>query len=655
MNKNIKTIWVLLLCLCCNTSYLFSQDYELNSFDGNLKIMVDVVPKLNWSVSYKGNLIIDKSEIALELDNGTILGHSSIVKKAVETFSDTSINPVIAQKNAVIQDKYKQLALNFKNGFSVEFRAYNDGVGYRFLTNLGKEITIKNEVADLNFSNTTTSLFPEEESLISHYERSYIPTKLDTLGHAKFASLPTLLEVGDVKIVVTESDLYDYPGMFLYGTKGNGLTAGFPKAVKEASPAPGAEDRNQVIVPEDYIAKTSGKRSFPWRAFVISDDDKQLLESELVYKLARPLQLKNTAWIKPGKVAWDWYNANNIYGVDFKSGDNTNTYKYYIDFASKHGIEYIILDEGWSKTTTNILESNPEINIQELVNYGKDKNVGIILWSLWKPIDDHLNEALELYKNWGIKGVKIDFMQRADQQMVNYYERVVKEAAKNELLVDYHGAYKPSGLRRAYPNMISYEGVKGNENNKWSADVSPEHTVTLPFTRMVAGPMDFTPGAMINAQQGNYADIFARPMSLGTRCHQIAMYVIYESPLQMLCDSPSNYEKELETTEFISKMPTTWDQTIALNAKVGDYVVMARRKGDAWYIGGMTDWSPREIEIDFSFLPDGDYNAEIMKDGINADRYAQDYKKENININSSTKTRIRMAPGGGWAAIVTKQ
>ena len=652
---NNKIILYTVLFIFSSTHLLFSQKYELSSSNNDLKITVVALPKLNWSVQYKGNTIIDKSEIALELNNGKILGHSAIVNKAIETFGDNIIKPVVAQKNEQIKDQFKQLRLDFTDNFAVEFRAYNDGVAYRFVTKLGKEIIIKNEIADLNFSQNTTSLFPEEESLISHYERLYIPTKLDTLATNKFCSLPALMDVNNVKIVVTESDLYDYPGMFLYGTNSNSLKAGFPKAVKEAKPAPGAEDRNEVIVDEDYIAKTSGNREFPWRTFVITDDDKKILESELVYKLSRSLQLKNTDWIKPGLVAWDWYNANNIYGVDFKSGDNTDTYKYYIDFASKYGIDYIILDEGWSKSTTNILEANPEIDVPSLVNYGKEKNVGIILWSLWKPIDQNLEKALQLYKSWGIKGVKIDFMQRADQQMVNYYERVVKEAAKYELLVDYHGAYKPSGLRRAYPNMISYEGVKGNENNKWSADVSPVHTVTLPFTRMVAGPMDFTPGAMVNAQLKNHSIVFDRPISLGTRCHQVAMYVIYESPLQMLCDSPSTNYKEAETVEFISKMPTTWDETIALDAKVGDYILMARRKGDTWYIGGMTDWTPRELELDFSFLPEGNYTAEIMKDGVNADRYAQDYKKETITVTNTTKTKIKLAPGGGWAAIINNQ
>ena len=644
---------ILLLVFIYTIQTVFSQNHEISSLDKNLHITVSVEPKLTWTVTYKGNIVLDKSEIALELDNDKILGHGSPLKKTIISAEDRAIEPVITQKNALIEDQFNQLRLEFIDNFAVEFRAYDDGVAYRFTTSLEEEITIINEISKLNFPANTKSLFPEEETLISHYERLYIPTKLDTLSSNKFCSLPVLLKIHkDIKVVVTEADLYDYPGMFLYGTNSNQLKAGFPKYVKEAKPKPGSEDRNEVIIDENFIAKTSGSRTFPWRAFVITDDDKEIIQSELVFKLSRPLELKNTDWIKPGKVAWDWYNANNIYNVNFKSGVNNKSYKYYIDFASQNGIEYIILDEGWTLSTTNILEPNSEINVPELVAYGKEKNVGIILWTLWKPLDKNLSAALKLYSEWGVKGIKVDFMQRADQQMVNYYTKVVKEAAKNELLVDYHGAYKPSGLRRAYPNMISYEGVKGNENNKWSSDITPEHNVTLPFTRMVAGPMDFTPGAMVNAQLDNFSAVFNRPMSLGTRCHQVAMYVVYESALQMLCDSPSNYYKEIETTEFISKIPTTWDKTIVLDAKIGDYVLIARMKGLTWYIGAMTDWSSRELEIDFSFLPDGNFSANIMMDGINAERYAQDFKKDSIDITKNTKLNIKLAPGGGWAAII---
>jgi alpha-glucosidase len=371
----------------------------------------------------------------------------------------------------------------------------------------------------------------------------------------------------------------------------------------------------------------------------------------MIYRLASPSKINNASWIKPGKVAWDWWNALNIYGVDFQSGVNTETYKYYIDFASEHGIEYVILDEGWYKAG-NLLDVNPEINLSEIIDYGNQKNVGIILWVIWKTLDDQWNDAFNMFDSLKIKGIKVDFMQRDDQWMVNYYERVAKEAAKRELLVDFHGAYKPTGLLRTYPNVISSEGVMGNEWNKWSENITPEHTMTIPFIRMLAGPMDFTPGGMLNATKEDFKIVFDRPMTQGTRCRQLAMYVVYESPLQMLCDNPSNYLKESECLDFLSAVPTVWDTTIVLDAKVSDYVLIARRSGNEWFIGAMTDLAPRNLTLNCSFLKDGDYNIEFYRDGVNAVRYAGDYKKVKSEISASDKLKLHLAPGGGWAARI---
>jgi alpha-glucosidase len=507
----------------------------------------------------------------------------------------------------------------------------------------------------MNFSQDVTSYFPEEESFISHNERHYVKEKAKDISSSHFCSLPVLFQdPTGVNILFTEADLYDYPCMFLFGSGQNTLKAGFPKQVLDITVPEGA-DRSEIISKEaDCIATVAGTRNFPWRLFYITEKLGDMIENDLVYQLSRPLVLDNTKWIKPGKVSWDWWNANNIYGVDFKAGINTDTYKYYIDFASKFGLQYIILDEGWSKTTTNVLESNSDINIEELVGYGKEKGVGVILWMLWKPLDKDMGNILDQFSKWGVKGIKVDFMQRSDQYMVNYYERVAKEAAKRHLLVDFHGAFKPSGLHRAYPNVLSYEGVKGMENDKWSKEVTPEHDVTLPFTRMVAGPMDFTPGAMLNAQPKDFYPCFDRPMSMGTRCHQIAMYMVYESPLQMMADSPSNYYKESESAEFISRIPTTWDETKVLDAKVGEYIVIARKNGNKWYIGAMTNETEREFQIDLSFLSKGEHQAEIMQDGVNAYKNAVDYKKVKTTFNSKDKVKINLAPGGGWAAIVSE-
>lgn len=652
MKNGLLLLLSLLMVPFCG---LLAQTYSLASPDGMINVEIAAGSTLSFSVSYKGSPVIAPSEIAMVLDDGLTLGHNVQVRKKTAGVVNETLKPVVALKSATIQDQYKVLTLTFRGHYSVEFRAYNDGVAYRFVTAQKKDFTVQSEVFDLSFPQGTTSLFPMEESLISHYERHYVPVKLDTLKDRQFCSLPVLMKVqGNVNVLFTEADVYDYPAMFMYGTGSNGLRAGCFPYVTNAQPTGRYGDRNEQLDLAQYIAKTHGSRTFPWRVMMIGDDDGTLLKSQLVYQLSRPLALEDTDWIKPGKVAWDWYNALNVYDVDFKSGINTATYKYYIDFAASQGIEYIILDEGWSKSTTEVLAPAADIDLKELIAYGQQKNVGIILWLLWKPLDAQLDKIVSTYAAWGIKGIKVDFMQRADQYMVNYYERVAAAAAQHHLLVDFHGAFKPSGLRRAYPNVLSYEGVKGNENNKWSADVTPEHTVTLPFTRMVSGPMDFTPGAMANAQPVNFASSFDRPMSLGTRCHQVAMYVIYESPLQMLCDTPSAYARDPKTTTFIAAMPTTWDETRVLHARIGDYVVMARRKGDTWYVGAMTDESGRDFTVDLSFLPSGTaaWEATLMRDGINADRYAEDYVKEVMTVTGKDKLSIHLAPGGGWAAII---
>lgn len=645
---------LLLILLAGSVIAGHGQPYNLTSPDGNLVIHVEAAGQLKWSVRYMNQDILLPGAIAMQLNVNNEPGKDVRVRRKSEKTVNQILSPVVPVRSSKIRDHFNQLILEFRGNYSVEFRAYNDGAAYRFRTSMKNDIYVNRETVDLNFPSGTMCYFPEEESMVSHYERTYMYVRMDTIASHKMCSLPALFQVGNMNALITEADLYDYPNMFLNGTGSNTMKATFPSVVLEARPMPGSEDRNEEILKSaTYIARTAGERTFPWRVCIIGNS-KTLLETNLVYQLSRDTKFTDVSWIKPGKVAWDWYNALNLYGVDFTAGINTETYKYYIDFASRYGLEYIILDEGWSRSTTNITEANADVDIMELIRYGKSKGVGIILWMLWKPLDENLEEILKTYAGWGIRGIKVDFMQRADQYVVNYYERVAGTAARYKLLVDFHGAFKPSGMQRAYPNLISSEGVKGNENNKWSADVTPEHTVTLPFTRMVAGPMDFTPGALTNAQPGNFRISFYRPMSLGTRCHQVAMYVVFESPLQMLCDAPSTYYREEVTTSFISRIPTVWDETIALHAKVADYVAIARRRGDTWYVGAMTDSAPRELELDFGFLPEGQYNLEVMKDGINATRYASDCKFEKDTVDRYRKMEISLADGGGWAAIITK-
>ena len=409
---------------------------------------------------------------------------------------------------------------------------------------------------------------------------------------------------------------------------------------------------------EDYIAKISGERELPWRVAIVSTDDSQLAVSNLTYRLAEPSRLEDTSWIKPGKVAWDWWNNWNIYGVDFKAGINNDTYKYYIDFASEHGIEYVILDEGWAvNLEADLLQVIPEINIPELIAYGKERNVGIILWAGYWAFDRDMEKVSKHYSEMGVKGFKVDFMNRDDQEMVDFIYRASETAARYKLLLNFHGMYKPTGLQRTFPNVLNIEGVNGLEQMKWAPDTLDMVTydVTIPFIRMVAGPMDYTQGAMRNAAKGNYRPINSEPMSQGTRCRQLALYVVFESPLNMLCDSPTAYMKEPQSLEFISQIPTTWDESIAINGKVAEYVTLARRKGNDWYIGGITNWDARDMEINLSFLPQGNYKVTLFTDGANAHKKGIDYKYKEYNINSTEVLNLHLAPGGGFAAKLEKQ
>ena len=648
-----RFIWVLSVLFM--GQLVNSQDFELFSPDKNLKVHINIGKSITWLAVLDGKTVIDKTEIAMDFSSGIDFGiHPKLAKHQYQQYS-ALIHPVISHKDSEIIDEYNLLTFSFKGKYKLEFRAFNDGIAYRFIDENKAKRHVVTETMNLSFPAGTRSLFPKEESMYSHNERFYHDVAISDLKTDEFCSLPVMFSGANGKVLFTETALLNYPGMFLQKTDREGFNTMFPKYVLEALPNPATPDRDQLLAKKaNYIAQVNGKRAYPWRVFIIGQDESVFVESNLTYQLANPTAIKNTDWIKPGKVAWDWYNANNITGVDFKSGLNTATYKYYIDFASANNIEYVILDEGWTKSTTEILEFNPDMDVEEIIRYGESKNVGIILWVLWKPLDENMDEILKTYKSWGAKGIKVDFMQRNDQYMVNSYEQIAKTCAQYELLVNFHGAFKPIGLRRMYPNVLNYEGVKGSENNKWSNEITPKHNVTIPFIRMAAGPMDYTPGAMRNARPLNYAESFERPMSLGTRAHQVAMYVIYEAPLQMMCESPSIYYKEQETVDFITQIPTTWDETKVLKGAVGEYIAVARRKGDTWYIGAMTNWDKRELQLDLSFLSEGKYQMQIFKDGINAERNAEDYKIEQKETNSDNQIVIDLASGGGWTAIIKK-
>jgi len=626
-----------------------ARPLELSSPDRQLRVTIDTSERLALAVSHGGTPLVLPTPIGMTLASIGTLGDKPRLTGQQRRSIDTTVRPVVAQKSRVVRDHYNALQLDFAGGYTLEVRAYDEGVAYRFRTNLPGQVTVEDEQAGVNLRPQDTLYWPQEKSMQSHNEHYYQALTVAS-AEGKLVGVPALVRNGSLHLVFTESGLRDYPGLYLHGEPA-GLKAIFPKVALADTPR---DDRNVPVTQEaPYIARTEGKRAFPWRILGIAADAGGLLLNQMPYLLADPQELKETGWIKPGKVAWDWYNGNKLYGVPFKAGLDTRTYRHYIDFAADNGLEYIIMDEGWYKLG-DLLAVKPEIDMPELMAYAKQRGVGIILWVSWKTLDTQMTAALDQFALWGAAGIKVDFMQRSDQWMVNYYERVAREAAARRLLVDFHGSFKPSGLQRTWPNVLTFEGVKGLENNKWSDKQTPEHDVTLPFIRMFAGPVDYTPGAMSNAHRKDFVASFDRPMSQGTRAHQLAMYMIYESPLQMLADSPSQYRANPSSLEFIRQVPVEWDESRVLHAQLGRYIAMARRHGDAWYVGAMAGTDGCDLELDLSFLGDGNYQLESMEDGPNAAVFAIDVQKGSTSVTRGSRMTMHLAPGGGWAAIIRK-
>ena len=658
--KYLLKLLVGIILIAVNPSLTIAQKYMISSPDGRIEVQIKAQDELTFEQPIRYSVTVDQQPILI--DSKIALAshwkdHSSEREFKIIDDKRLSVNrtvkPLIKQKSETIIEQYNQLSLMLSNHQTLSFRVFNDGVAYRFELLSDKKVMVKSERADFNFADDYLVYFPEEKNFISHNERAYIEKTLTEITDKQFASLPLLVDAENVKVVITETDLFDYPGLWLEGQGKRGLSATFPKRVLQSELKAGSDRNENILKRGDSIAEINQHSeeaiTLPWRILAIARNDAELLTNQLSYLLARESRLKDTDWIKPGKVAWDWWNANNIYGVDFEAGINTATYKYYIDFAAKYGLEYIVLDEGWYRLG-NVLDVVDEIDVKAIIDYGKSKNVDVILWVIWETLDQQLEKALDTYKEWGAAGIKVDFMQRDDQQMVNYYWKVARAAAQRQLLVNFHGSYKPAGLRRAFPNVITREGVRGLEHNKWADYITSEHNLTLPFIRMLAGPMDYTPGAMVNSQPENFSIVFNRPMSKTTRAHQVAMYIVFESPLQMLADSPSNYLKAHESTAFISMIPTVWDETKVLSAKLKEHIITARRSGKDWFIGMMSNSQGLDVEIDMSFLPDGQYRLSSFGDGKNAERYASDYVTKEFIVSNRDKVTISTAPNGGWAA-----
>ena len=642
----------LLLLLFLSITFVLSaqKKAELQSPNGEIKVSLSISDKIYYTISYSNDVLLEKNHLSLNLGSETLGLNPKLSGQKANKVNEV-LTPVVPLKYSSVKNQYNSLLLTFKGDYSVEFRAFDDGIAYRFITNKKGDVEVLGEDFTINFPANYLLHLQQPGGFKTAYEEPYTHVESNEWKATdRMSVLPVLIDTKKkYKILISESDLSDYPCMFLKGNGANGVQSTFPKAPLEFGED---GDRSLKIVKEaDYIAKTTGKRNFPWRYFVITKDDKQLIENTMTYRLATKSQLQDVSWIKPGQVSWEWWNEASPYGpdVNFVAGFNLDTYKYYIDFASKYGIEYIIMDEGWAKSTRDPYTPNPKVDVHELIRYGKEKNVGIILWLTWLVVENN-PDIFKTFSEWGVKGVKIDFMDRSDQWMVNYYERIAKEAAKYNILVDYHGSFKPAGIEYKYPNILSYEGVRGMEQME---GCTPENSVYFPFMRNAVGPMDYTPGAMISMQPERYCGNRPNSASIGTRAYQLALFVIFESGLQMLADNPTLYYRNEDCTKFITDVPVTWDETRALEAKAGEYALVAKRKGNKWYIGGMTNNTERQLEISLDFLNAGtSYKMASFEDGINAGRQAMDYRRKESHVKSGDKIQIKMARNGGFASVI---
>lgn len=656
----MRTLKIFILCALCSLAAHAQKKYQLTSPDGKLNTTITAGKQLTYDITFNGQQVLATSPLAMTLDNGEVWGEDDKPSKASHKSVDGKVASPFYRATELVE-QYNELTLQFK-GFNVVFRAYDDGIAYRFVSKSKKPFNVVDELVDYQFPTDALASVPYVKprkgvnKYANSFENYYANVPLSKVDQEKLVFLPVVVSLdNNVKVCITEVDLENYPGLYVTGQGSTRLLGDFAPYPKKQEQGGHNMLQMNVLEVEDFIAKVDKPRNFPWRVAIVTDEDKDLAASNLSYLLAEPSRLEDISWIKPGKIAWDWWNAWNLDGVDFKTGVNNDTYKAYIDFASKKGIEYVILDEGWAvNLQADLMQVVPEIDLEELVAYANSKKVGLVLWAGYHAFNRDMENVCRHYSQMGIKGFKVDFMDRDDQEMTAFNYRAAEMAAKYKLILDLHGMYKPAGMNRTYPNVLNFEGVNGLEQMKWEANKTAqvEYDVMIPFIRQVAGPMDYTQGAMRNAAKGNYYPCYTEPMSQGTRCRQLALYVILESPFNMLCDTPSNYEREPECTGFISAIPTVWDETIVLDGKMGEYILTARRSGDTWYIGGLTNWDARDLEVDLSFLADKNYQGKLFKDGVNAHRIGRDYQSASIQVKKGDKVKVHLAPGGGFALVL---
>jgi alpha-glucosidase len=662
--KKVILVILLNLSLASITNYVGATDREIKiqSPDGKLELSIHLGDTLNYSLQLGKTNLIRNAHVGLELANGELLGKMpNLQQKKTRTATENIVSPNYRFDSFSIS--YNELNVKLKGNYGVVFRAYNEGVAYRMYTTFKTDIEIRNEIAEFNFDKDYSCYLSycngKKDPFAMAFQNTYDVKPLSMTSTTP-AFLPGTIDYGKgLKLTILESDLESYPGMFVQsqGT-GKSLKGVFAKL-------PSTTDLNAWRKQEyingrgKNIAKVCGTRAFPWRVLAVSEKDTDMSVNNLVYALATPNRIGDYSWVKGGKVAWDWWNDWGISDIDFKAGINMETYKHYIDFAAENGIEYIVLDEGWYKPSSgNMMQVIPELNLPELVTYARNKKVGITLWTVFNVLDAQLEEACNYYSQLGIKGFKVDFLDRNDQKAVEMTYRIAEMTAKYKLTLDLHGFYTPTGLNRTYPNIINFESVFGMEEMKWSTIEKdmPLYDVTFPFIRLAAGPVDYTPGAMRNATKADFKDIYSNPMSQGTRCHQLATYIVFDSPLTMLADNPTSYRKEQECTDFIASLFLKTDETKILQGELGKFIVSARRNGNNWQVGALTNWDERDIVVNFNFLKDdATYKVELMHDGINANKQAQDYKHEIKYVTRDSVLNIHLAQGGGFAMKISLQ
>jgi alpha-glucosidase len=644
---------VIALTLCASAVYgsgKKKEKLEVSSPDRQLVIRVVAEDKLYYSVVYKGVEVILPSAVSMTLKD-RVLGVAPQVKKAVRR----SVRGEIALPYGhfkKIDDQFNELVIEFAGDYALVLRAYNEGVAYRFTTKIGTPVTVVSEEATFKLPGDPAVTFPESDVFTS-WEVPYVEyAALSAITEGKKALTPSLFSLkSGVRVIVAESDVRDYPGMYVQRAGGavKGVWARYPKRTELGS---WGNFVSVVKETEEFIAETKGAREFPWRVIIATDDDKRLLTNDIVYKLAPASKLKDVSWVKPGKAAWEWWHDAILEGAPVPSGmnnRNTDLYKYYIDFAAANHLEYLMIDAGWSNIF-DLSKVNPKVDVHELIRYGKEKNVGLFLWCVATTLVKDLDKNMAMFEQWGAVGLKVDFIDRDDQLAIRWFEEIADAAARHKLMVNFHGCSKPTGIEREYPNIVNYEAARGAECSKWDYTANPNHHLVIPFLRMIAGPLDYTPGSMRNKSKESFKPIDpGLPSTQGTRCHELAMYVLFDQPFAMLCDSPKEYEKYPDIMQFLSAVPTAFDDTRVLGARFGQYAVEAKQKGDAWFVGAMTNWDAREVELDFSFLPAGkSYQAALYTDGADASQY--EYKK--ITVDSKSKVRVKLAEGGGAVAYL---